>query len=319
VFAASSPNLTRFNASFIRLRLHAALKSLIAAASPLTNRSDDPNSTVDCAICLNCIAPFQALFLAPCSHCFHFKCIKPLLDNQGVMFLCPMCRQVANLEASVSSENLLEGFDEAGSTTQESDTESGEGTNGGNNNEETLGRAAMAEAIIAANAAAAVTPLFGAPPVPTGNSHGHGHGHSHSHSRVEDRMDVDDGSAIVATPSGMSLSRSTNSLAGQSSVSVPANNQNPGNITINLHLNGVSASQISTSNLLAEGAPAGAAATVPSPATPNEAPAPAVSATPEIKRSAPGSPVAASGSNSSGAGAPAFTFRFSIERNNSEQ
>ncbi|KAI9003481.1 hypothetical protein DFJ74DRAFT_626270 [Hyaloraphidium curvatum] len=137
------------------VKLHAALKSLIAAASPLTNRSDDPASTVDCAICLNCIAPFQALFLAPCSHCFHFKCIKPLIDQQGVMFLCPMCRQVANLEASVSSENLLEGFDE-GSTTQESDTE-GEARGGGDG--QTLGRVEAAEALAAAGAAAAAVPV----------------------------------------------------------------------------------------------------------------------------------------------------------------
>ncbi|KXS16882.1 hypothetical protein M427DRAFT_494645 [Gonapodya prolifera JEL478] len=96
------------------VKLHAALRALISAASPLTSSNDDvtnPTSTaapppIDCAVCLNALAPFQALFLAPCSHCYHYKCVRPLLEHQGVMFLCPLCRQVANLEASVSSGDL---------------------------------------------------------------------------------------------------------------------------------------------------------------------------------------------------------------------
>ncbi|KAJ3312365.1 hypothetical protein HDU93_005038 [Gonapodya sp. JEL0774] len=101
----------------ILTRLHAALRALISAASPLTTSlealsSPDPAvpapplQPIDCAVCLNALAPFQALFLAPCSHCYHYKCVRPLLDAQGVMFLCPLCRQVANLEASVSSGDL---------------------------------------------------------------------------------------------------------------------------------------------------------------------------------------------------------------------
>lgn len=269
-------------------RLHAALKSLIAAASPLTNRNaDDPSSSVDCAICLNCIAPFQALFLAPCSHCFHFKCIKPLLETQGVMFLCPMCRQVANLEASVSSENLLDGFDEAGSTTQESDTESGQ-------NEQTLGRASMAEALAAANAAASPEPS------PPRANHRLVASDAGSNSNLDDGMDVDDGAGAASSgPSAAAGSMSPNAQ--------PA----PGNITINLHLNGVSAQ-----NLLAEtgqsgssSALAGPAAASPSPVTPQDAQNISVPA--EVKRSVPGSPAGASGAGASNN----FTFRFSIERN----
>ena len=39
------------------------------------------------------------------------------------MFPCPVCRQVANLEASVSMESLVETFDaESNSTTEDQDT-----------------------------------------------------------------------------------------------------------------------------------------------------------------------------------------------------
>ncbi|RKO84754.1 hypothetical protein BDK51DRAFT_4918, partial [Blyttiomyces helicus] len=81
-------------------RLKAALRSFLTAMNP--NSRDDATPT-DCCICLNSIAPFQALFLAPCSHCFHYKCVTPLLGS-GVMFQCPLCRQVANLEASVTEK-----------------------------------------------------------------------------------------------------------------------------------------------------------------------------------------------------------------------
>jgi hypothetical protein len=35
--------------------------------------------------------------LAPCSHGFHYKCVVPLLVSE-IMFICPLCRQVANLD-----------------------------------------------------------------------------------------------------------------------------------------------------------------------------------------------------------------------------
>jgi len=79
---------------------------LISAASPNT-KDTDQTSSVECCICLNTLAPYQALFLSPCTHCFHYKCVYPLLGG-GIMFLCPLCRQVANLEATVSTDNLFE-------------------------------------------------------------------------------------------------------------------------------------------------------------------------------------------------------------------
>ncbi|KNC98655.1 uncharacterized protein SPPG_06337 [Spizellomyces punctatus DAOM BR117] len=85
-------------------RLRLAVKNLVIAMNPNADSSDPSThaeASTDCCICLCSISPFQALFLAPCSHCFHYKCVTPLLGS-GVMFLCPMCRQVANLEASVA-------------------------------------------------------------------------------------------------------------------------------------------------------------------------------------------------------------------------
>lgn len=55
----------------------------------------------ECCICLYAIAPFQALFVAPCSHTFHFKCSYPLLNNYPG-FTCPLCRSYADLNANVA-------------------------------------------------------------------------------------------------------------------------------------------------------------------------------------------------------------------------
>ncbi|KAI9477684.1 SMAD/FHA domain-containing protein, partial [Coemansia mojavensis] len=55
----------------------------------------------ECCICLYQMVAFQALFLAPCSHCFHYKCVKPLLFT-STGFNCPLCRTYADLEASVT-------------------------------------------------------------------------------------------------------------------------------------------------------------------------------------------------------------------------
>lgn len=58
----------------------------------------------ECCICLYAIAPFQALFLAPCSHIFHFKCLRPIVFQNYPGFSCPLCRSYFDLEASVAVE-----------------------------------------------------------------------------------------------------------------------------------------------------------------------------------------------------------------------
>ncbi|CAM1510388.1 Fc.00g007230.m01.CDS01 [Cosmosporella sp. VM-42] len=60
------------------------------------------SSSQDCSICLGSIAPCQSLFVAPCSHTWHFKCVKSLLTSpQYPIFICPNCRAGADLEADV--------------------------------------------------------------------------------------------------------------------------------------------------------------------------------------------------------------------------
>ncbi|KAJ3276350.1 hypothetical protein HDV01_004973 [Terramyces sp. JEL0728] len=83
-------------------KLNKAMRMLLSAMNPNAQAGDD-NGPIDCCICINTMAPFQALFLAPCSHCFHYKCVTSLL-GAGFMFQCPLCRQVANLEASVQDD-----------------------------------------------------------------------------------------------------------------------------------------------------------------------------------------------------------------------
>lgn len=43
----------------------------------------------------------QALFIAPCSHTFHYKCIRPILEAHHPSFSCPLCRTYADLEEDV--------------------------------------------------------------------------------------------------------------------------------------------------------------------------------------------------------------------------
>ncbi|KAK7691593.1 hypothetical protein QCA50_004992 [Cerrena zonata] len=58
----------------------------------------------DCCICLFAETINQALFIAPCSHTFHYKCIRPLLEQHHPNFACPLCRTFANLEDDVEVE-----------------------------------------------------------------------------------------------------------------------------------------------------------------------------------------------------------------------
>ncbi|KAI9333499.1 SMAD/FHA domain-containing protein [Pilaira anomala] len=72
-------------------------------AQPQDNLSSQEVHVDECCICLFAIAPFQALFVAPCSHTFHYKCLRPLLDRYPG-FTCPLCRSYADLDASVDVE-----------------------------------------------------------------------------------------------------------------------------------------------------------------------------------------------------------------------
>jgi len=88
-------------------------------------------SSSECSICLMSIAvslwscfdfalqptksmkqPCQSLFVAPCSHVWHYKCIRPILNGHTwPNFLCPNCRAVADLEADVDEEQEVDEAD----------------------------------------------------------------------------------------------------------------------------------------------------------------------------------------------------------------
>lgn len=51
---------------------------------------------------INSLQPCQSLFVAPCSHVWHYKCIRPILNSSNYpQFLCPNCRAVTDLEAEI--------------------------------------------------------------------------------------------------------------------------------------------------------------------------------------------------------------------------
>ncbi|TLD29522.1 zinc ion binding [Venturia nashicola] len=81
-------------------KTHKQLRNL-TQAKPKDSDTASVNSS-ECAICLMSIAPCQSLFVAPCSHVWHYKCIRPILNGHTwPNFLCPNCRAVADLEADV--------------------------------------------------------------------------------------------------------------------------------------------------------------------------------------------------------------------------
>ncbi|KAI9671456.1 MAG: hypothetical protein M1831_004365 [Alyxoria varia] len=88
-------------------------KSTLKQLQKLANNGQKEGDTAskhstECTICLNSIAPCQALFVAPCSHTWHYKCIKSLLEDKTKypQFLCPNCRAQTDLEADIENAEL---------------------------------------------------------------------------------------------------------------------------------------------------------------------------------------------------------------------
>lgn len=101
-------------------------KRLLKSAGVNKNRDSDAASvnSSECSICLNPVAPCQALFVAPCSHVWHYKCVRNLIHGPSwPNFLCPNCRFVADLEADV--EPLEEEEEEVFEVPQFPDAEEG--------------------------------------------------------------------------------------------------------------------------------------------------------------------------------------------------
>ncbi|KAK0470923.1 SMAD/FHA domain-containing protein [Armillaria novae-zelandiae] len=79
-----------------------SLSATVAPAKPAAGTKTATKSTIpDCCICLFNVTIRQALFIAPCSHTFHYKCIRPLLESHHPAFSCPLCRTFADLEEDV--------------------------------------------------------------------------------------------------------------------------------------------------------------------------------------------------------------------------
>lgn len=60
--------------------------------------------------------PCQSLFVAPCSHTWHYKCVRRIINGpHWPHFVCPNCRAVADLDADVDepTEGEWEEFDTA--------------------------------------------------------------------------------------------------------------------------------------------------------------------------------------------------------------
>ncbi|VEU21152.1 DEKNAAC102099 [Brettanomyces naardenensis] len=75
---------------------HQRLKELT-----LTRKDED---LTPCVICLGPIKPCQAVFVASCSHSWHYKCIRPLIVKTYPQFMCPNCKAVCDIEADLDDE-----------------------------------------------------------------------------------------------------------------------------------------------------------------------------------------------------------------------
>ena len=66
--------------------------------------------------CAKICKPCQSLFVAPCSHVWHYKCIRPILNDHKSwpQFLCPNCRAVTDLEADIEDPEDANWEDEHG-------------------------------------------------------------------------------------------------------------------------------------------------------------------------------------------------------------
>ncbi|KAG6865074.1 hypothetical protein C0991_005303 [Blastosporella zonata] len=91
-----------------------------SAKSPIAPVPSAKHQIPDCCICLFGVTIRQALFIAPCSHTFHYKCIRPLLESHHPAFSCPLCRTFADLEEDVEIEPE-EDVDGAGVNGEEDD------------------------------------------------------------------------------------------------------------------------------------------------------------------------------------------------------
>ena len=97
----------------------------------VNSRKSGPCRSCPCPVCAKTCKPCQSLFVAPCSHVWHYKCIRPILNDHKSwpQFLCPNCRAVTDLEADIEDpedgnwedENGTESSPEMGPTQDTND------------------------------------------------------------------------------------------------------------------------------------------------------------------------------------------------------
>lgn len=68
------------------------------------SKAHDTTELQNCAICFGSLLPCQPLFIAPCAHGWHYRCIRPLLVRSYPLFRCPNCRNTYDLEEDEEEE-----------------------------------------------------------------------------------------------------------------------------------------------------------------------------------------------------------------------
>lgn len=88
------------------LEIHKKLKSLQISDNGIVqnNSSSFKDELSECVICLLKIDPCQALFMSPCSHAWHYKCIRPIIIKSYPQFYCPNCRTMCDLETDIEDD-----------------------------------------------------------------------------------------------------------------------------------------------------------------------------------------------------------------------
>jgi pSer/pThr/pTyr-binding forkhead associated (FHA) protein len=89
------------------------LRNIFATQTTASSSSSDGKPSTahelqECTICLLPVQACQSLFIAPCSHGWHYKCIRPVIVKSYPHFHCPNCRSICDLEAEIITSDISE-------------------------------------------------------------------------------------------------------------------------------------------------------------------------------------------------------------------
>ncbi|KAI5956744.1 hypothetical protein KGF54_000361 [Candida jiufengensis] len=100
------------------LEIHQKFKNLHLNDDSIINQKlnggdgGDSSNNGECAICLMKVDPCQAIFISPCSHHWHYKCIRPIIIKSYPQFYCPNCRTMCDLETDLDDDDDEDDDDE---------------------------------------------------------------------------------------------------------------------------------------------------------------------------------------------------------------